>query len=257
VLSRRRLLQILGGATATLSLAGLAVEVLKSIYGWKGRAGVVPLLSLSYEENIPTYYSAVILLLASAMSGVLAATGRYEKKGDAVAWWGLCAGFFYISMDEVLQFHEKWGSSLHTSGVLHFSWVIPAAGILVVLALLYAPFLLRMPAPTRSRLVLAGAIYVVGAVVLELPLGAWTEAKGEKTLGYALIDWLEETMEMAGIVLYVVTAFDVLAARGTSLRFGAPPQGKSPPAQGTSAPAQGTSPPAQGASAPPGAEEPR
>lgn len=221
MLSRSKLRRILASATAIVSLAGLGVEVLKSIYRWKGRTGVVPLLSLSHEENIPTYYSAVILLLASAMSALLAAATRRERRSDSIAWWGLCAGFFYISMDEVLQFHEKWGSSFHTSGVLHFSWVIPAACILAVLAALYAPFLLRMPGRTRNRLLLAGAIYVIGAVVLELPLGAWTEEKGDKTLGYALIDWVEETMEMAGIVLYVLTTFDLLSARGASLRFGA------------------------------------
>lgn len=233
-ISRSTLRWVLAGATALVSLAGLTVEVLKSIYRWKGREGVVPLLSLSYEENIPTYYSAVILLLASAGSALLAAAVRRDSRRDSLAWWGLCAGFFYISMDEVLQFHEKWGSSFHTSGVLHFAWVIPAAGILVVLGLLYAPFLLRMPSRARRRLLLAGAVYVTGAVVLELPLGAWTEEKGEKTLGYALIDWVEETMEMGGIAFYLLVVFDLLAARGTSLRFGGPAPS---PAPADSAPA--------------------
>lgn len=215
-----------------MSLAGLTVEVLRSIYRWKGRAGVVPLLSLSYEENIPTYYSAVLLLFASAMSALLAADTRRQSRRDSIAWWGLCAGFFYISVDEVLQFHERWGASIHTSGVLHFSWVIPAGGVLVVLAALYAPFLYRMAPRLRYRILLAGAVYVIGAVVLELPLGAWTEEKGEKNLEYALIDWLEETLEMTGIALYLLTTFDLLAARSVSLRFAAPapaPEAEGPP----------------------------
>jgi hypothetical protein len=205
-----------------VSLAGLTVEVLKWTYRWKGRTGVVPLLSLSYEENIPTYYSAMIVLFASVMSALLAAATWRERRSSSIAWWGLCAGFFYISVDEVLQLHERWGSQIHTSGVLHFSWVIPAGCVLVVVAALYAPFLYRMPKPTRHRLLLSGAVYVIGAVVLELPLGAWTEEKGEKNLEYALIDWVEETMEMTGIGLYLLTTFDLLAARGASLRFGAP-----------------------------------
>lgn len=211
-----------------MSAAGLAVELLKSIYHWKGRTGVVPLLSLSYEENVPTYYSAAILLFASLASALAAAAFRRERRRDSIAWAGLAAGFFYISMDEVLQFHEKWGSSIHTTGILHFSWVIPAAAILAVLAVLYAPFLLRLPPRTRNRLLLAGAVYVTGAVVLELPLGAWTEEKGEKTLGYALIDWLEETLEMTGIVLYLLTVFDLLSSRDTTLRFAAPAPAPAP-----------------------------
>lgn len=214
-----------------MSLAGLTVEALKSIYHWKGRTGVVPLLSLSHEENVPTYYSAAILLLAALGSALLSAAVRRDGRRDSMAWGGLAVGFFYISMDEVLQFHEKWGSSIHTTGVLHFSWVIPAGVLLAALGALYAPFLLRMPARWRNRLLLAGAVYVTGAVVLELPLGAWTEAQGEKTLGYALIDWLEETLEMTGIALYLLTVFDLLSARGTTLRFGAiaPPPGAEGP----------------------------
>lgn len=205
-----------------MSLAGLGVEVLRSYYHWKYREDdIVALLSLSEEQNLPTFYSAVLLLFASLASALLAGASR-AKRWEAVAWWGLCAGFFYIAVDEVLQFHETWGANIHTTGVLHFSWVIPAAGLLAVLAVLYAPFLLRMPARERNWLILAGVVYVTGAVGLELPLGVWTEEKGDKTLGYALIDWVEETLEMTGIVLYLFVTFDMLARRGVTIRFGAP-----------------------------------
>jgi hypothetical protein len=33
---------------------------------------------------------------------------------------------------------------------------------------------------------------------MELPLGWWTERFGDDGLGYALIDWVEETLEMTG-----------------------------------------------------------
>jgi hypothetical protein len=37
-----------------------------------------------------------------------------------------------------------------------------------------------------------------------LPLGWWVERAGNDNLGYALIDWVEETMEMIGASLAVV-----------------------------------------------------
>ena len=93
--------RILAGLTALVSLAGLLVEVLKSIYRWKGRSGVVPLFSLSHEQNLPTYFTAVLLVLAASMSALLAASSRRESlprehsehRRDPFAWWGLCAGF--------------------------------------------------------------------------------------------------------------------------------------------------------------------
>lgn len=200
-------------STAAVSLAGLTVEVLKSIYRWKGRGGIVPLLSLSHEQNVPTLYSALLLLFAAGLSALLAAQARRGDRRDMWPWAGLAAGFFYISVDEVLELHEQWGRSFRLGGALHYGWVVPAAGIVLAVGLLYTRFLLRAPKPLRYRLLIAGAIYVFGAVGMELPLGYWVEKEGEKTLGYALIDWVEETLEMAGIALYIVTVARELGSR--------------------------------------------
>lgn len=254
VLSPSRFRRVLAVATAVVSLAGLVVEVLKSIYRWKGRRGLVPLLSLSHEQNVPTFHTATLLLLAASMSALLAARSRRRDRRDALAWWGLAAGFFYISVDEVLELHEQWGRPFHYGGVLHFGWVLPAGCIVLLLAVLYTRFLARLPPRVRNRLLLAGGIYVLGAVVMELPLGYWAEKEGEKTLGYALIDWVEETLEMTGIVLFLFTAFDLLAAAGVALRFGArsPTGGRSAPEEAGSDPKEAAisgpeAPPAPGA----------
>ena len=90
------------------------------------------------------------------------------------------------------------------SGVLYFNWVIPAVAILGVLAAVFLPFVRALPATTRRRLVVAGVIYIGGAVGMELPLGWWVERAGPDNLGYALIDWVEETLELVGASLAVV-----------------------------------------------------
>src|SRR5881392_807608 len=70
-----------------------------------------------------------------------------------------------------------------------------AIAILIALSLLYLRFVIALPKPTRIGLIVAGIIYIGGAVGMELPLGWWTERFGNDGLGYALIDWLEETLE--------------------------------------------------------------
>lgn len=229
VLSPSTLRRVVAVATALVSLAGLLVEVLKSIYRWKGRGGIVPLLSLSHEQNLPTFHTALLLLLAATLSALLATQARRQERRDVLPWWGLCAGFFYISVDEVLELHEQWGRPFRLGGVLHFGWVVPAAGILLVLAVLYARFLWRLPPRVRFRLVLAGGVYVLGAVAMELPLGYWVEKQGDKNLEYALIDWVEETLEMTGIALFVFTAIDMLSTAGARVRFGAPEAAETAP----------------------------
>lgn len=109
-----------------------------------------------------------------------------------------------MSLDEAIEIHEYLGWLVDGEGVFYFAWVIPAGAIVAALGLFYLPFLRRLPAGTRWRFVAAGAIYVGGALLMELPLGYWVEHHGDDNLGYGLIDWVEETMELAGLSLFAV-----------------------------------------------------
>ena len=60
-----------------------------------------------------------------------------------------------------------------------------------------------------------------GALLMELPLGYWTEQYGTENFGYALIDWVEETLEMAGVSVFPLALLDYLTtpAAGLTLTF--------------------------------------
>ena len=109
------------------------------------------------------------------------------------------------------------------SGVLYFGWVIPAAILVSVFVLSYRRFLEDLPRITRFRFIRAGAVFVGGAMGVELILGYWTELHGIDNLGYALIDWVEETMEMAGVGLFISALVAVLADQTGQVRLIAGP----------------------------------
>ena len=73
-----------------------------------------------------------------------------------------------------------------------------------------------------------GGLHGGGALFLELPLGWWTERAGEHSLGYALIDWVEETMEMLGAALFLLSLIRYLREQHGELRLA--PQPEDPPA---------------------------
>jgi hypothetical protein len=174
---------------ALVSGAGLAVEVAHS--------PLVQHLSLSYEGNVPTWFSSMLLFACALAAGRIARGAVALRKH----WWGVAIVFGYASLDEAAEIHEHLGGQFDLHGVLYFDWVIWAAVLLVALAILYWPFMRRIDPKTRNRLIVAGAVYISGAVIMELPLGWWTDHAGPDTMGYALIDWLEETMEMIGASL--------------------------------------------------------
>lgn len=182
---RRRLLW----AVAAVSGLGLVAEA------WAARSrdavieALLPKLSLSYEANVPTWFSSSLLLACAVAAWVI--PGRH---------WKFIAGLAaYMSLDEAAELHEHLGG--HFSSVIYFDWVIPAAVIVSALVIAFIPFIRALHPRTRWRLIMAGAIYVGGALVMELPLGWWTAHHGMDNFGYALIDWVEETMEMIGSAL--------------------------------------------------------
>lgn len=189
--------RLLFAGIAAVAGLGLAVEL------WHARSHdaiievLVEKLSLSAEANVPTWFASS-LLLACALAAASIARARPAGAPWQRHWWGLAIGFTYASLDEAVELHEHLGGRFETSGVLYFDWVIPAIAIVAVLAAIYLPFVRALPAATRARLIAAGAIYIGGAVLMELPLGWWTERAGPDSLGYALIDWVEETMELIG-----------------------------------------------------------
>lgn len=193
----RTLLLCAGAAIAAL---GLGVE----LWHWLGDAhsdaaeSLVAMLSLSYEANLPTWYSSGLLLCCALACGAVA-TGPH--------WWGLVVGFSYMSLDEAAELHERLGGITETGGVLYFDWVIPAALLVLVVGALYVPFLRTLPSAIRHRFVIAGALYLGGAVLMELPLGYWTERAGSDNLTYALIDFVEESLELAGASLFLLAVW--------------------------------------------------
>jgi hypothetical protein len=216
--SQRSLRRSLWCATALVSLLGLLVELLHYLRP-SFRGVVIPLFSLSIEGNFPTWYASGLLLCCGLW--LLAITVGVRQRGEPYGFrWGLLAcGFLFMSLDEAIELHENLGQLLDLHGVLFFSWVVPAGLLVLGLAILYLPFLKHLPSDSRLRFVLAGGLYLTGALVLELPLGHWAERHGHDNLTYVLIDWVEETLELVGATYFLLSLTRYIGAQLGELRI--------------------------------------
>lgn len=186
--------------------AGLVVELARYLGSLDPESELRSALSLSYEGNLPTWYSSG-LLWTSALG--LAGCGQRELGRDRAWWWGLAVIFMLLSLDESIELHEELGGAeLH--GVLYFSWVVPGALLTGLFCAAYLRFWWRLPPTTRRGFAWAFAIYVGGALGMELPLGAWYERRGDEDLGYAMLDFVEEALEIAGLSVFLVAIVEQL-----------------------------------------------
>lgn len=218
VLQERSLRRALLGTSGGVALLGLGAEVVHQLVPAK-RWAVLPFFSLSCEGNFPTWYAA-LLLAGCGLTLLLIAAGARQSGAAYSRHWGLLGAIFlYMSVDEAVELHEQLGELVELHGVLYFSWVVPAAVLVLLLGVAYLRFLLHLPARTRWRFVLAGALYVGGALGLELPLGFWAERAGRDNLVYGLIDWVEETLELVGASLFLCSLLGYLGEQHGELRL--------------------------------------
>jgi hypothetical protein len=213
-LSPRAVATAFAAIVGLLLLSHVLVQILGRALGDDQLLGLLPLLNVGTERNLPTFYSASTMLLCS---GLLLLLVRLEWRAPGAArlfWAGLAAVFFALACDEMLVLHEKLiepvRSALGTSGVLYYAWVIPYGAFALAFAGAYSRFLWRLPRRTAGLLVLSGAVFVSGALGLEMAGGYWRESYGHDGV-YVALQTIEEALEMSGIVLFLYSLLDYMA----------------------------------------------
>jgi hypothetical protein len=189
-----------------LVVAGGLAAFVRVVPGDRVRAHLVRMFDLDTEANIPTWYSSSTLLLCAGLLTVIFLSKRRVRDPAARNWGWLAAVFLCLSLDEAAAIHEQAGyffrDRLHAGGLLHFAWVIPGAILVAVFVLSFRKFLRDLPLDTRVRFVVAGAVYVGGALGLELVEGAVFESAGKNAVFHVLV-LVEETLEMVGVLIFM------------------------------------------------------
>ena len=202
-----RIIALLWIATAIVLGLGILREVVVSLIGTDTALKDLRHFSLDSEHSLPAWYESVTMLAASGVLATLAALARHNDFRNRLPWMLLAAIFFLMSIDEVVAFHEVTMAPLrqafNLSGFLHFAWVIIAAPLLLVLAIFFIPFMLRLPRATAARFFIAGAMFVGGAFGLEFVGGYYVSMGGDQYLPYRIASACEECLEIVGMTLFL------------------------------------------------------
>lgn len=199
--------------TIFVLLAANILGIISTFYfGYGSVKGVVPLFDFNTEKNIPTFFSSLLLLLSATLFLIIA---NHHKKLNTSYWpWvGLSVIFLLLAIDETSVLHERLGAFLHeslnTSGIFLFAWIIPYGIALFVLLIVYAKFLRQLPSETRTLLIIAGIVFVIGAIGFEMLGGQHADEYGYKTFIYSVFYTFEELFEMFGvsILLYALLSY--------------------------------------------------
>jgi len=164
------------------------------------------LFELDEENNVPTWFSSFLLLNNAIVTLFFA---QFRLDGLKVHWHFLSAGFLVLAADEVAGLHETF----HTA--IDFSWVIPAAAFVALVLLYFIPFLKHLEKRLMIGFMLAGMVYVGGALGIEM----LAQDMDEDTMVYGFYTAVEEGMEMLGAWLFLTVSLQALQGNDVNVRF--------------------------------------
>jgi hypothetical protein len=202
-----RIILLLKLAVACILALGILREFVVGAIGTETVLKDLRHFALDAERSLPAWYESINMITCAMLLCVIAALSVSLAPRNTRHWAILAAIFLLMSIDSSVSFHEVTVSPLrsafHLSGVFYFSWVVLAAPLVVAVGLYFVPFLLRLPTRTALQFLLAGTIYVGGALGMEFVCGYLATTVGMDTLTYKAAAAIEEILEPIGLTLFL------------------------------------------------------
>lgn len=208
---------------AALFAASLVITTYSYLTSGTGLEAVHRLLELGTEANLPTFWSTFNLLVAALLLLVIAGSQRAARAPRWQLWFVLAGGLALMAVDEAAGLHENASLFQGYTGALvpvlqHNAWVLYGAIVAVVVGVAMIPLLASLPRDTQLRFLLAGFVFLGGALGLEAAAGAvlysWVEARDDIEL---FLRQFEEGAEMLGIAIFNVALFREIVRRELSV----------------------------------------
>lgn len=181
----------------------------------------IRLLDFDTEGNLPTFYSALAILFCSVLLFII--YKNHTGKRWRFHWLGLAIIFLFLAFDEALVLHEELGDFteqfINPSGFLCFAWVLPYGILLALFVISYFRFILHLPTRTRRLFVLAGALFVFGAIGLEVVSAREAGLHNTSTVFYNVLYTIEEFCEMLAMALFAYSLLDYIKHRVGAIKI--------------------------------------
>lgn len=219
-------LKVLLSIITALFVAHVMYLMTMFVYGYRFRS-LFKLFNFNDEGNFPTFYAVMALFLAALLLFVVGILKRSHKLKDGNYWLALSGIFTFLAFDEAAEVHERLNHIVRpylpeaSYDFLFWAWVVPYAIFALIVAFSFIKFLVRLPRRTTILFVISGAIFVTGAIGLELFNSYFWYNQGAGSLGLHMAFTLEELLEKIGIAFFIFAILDYIKNNmGKELVFG-------------------------------------
>jgi hypothetical protein len=220
-LRRRLLWTLLVVPTLALSALSLLVTLAFPTPGPKLQQWV-GYLDVDAEGNLPTWWAVGLLAIAAVAHLVVGLAGRATGAPASVGWLVTAAILAGMSLDDMTSIHERIGDMVKPEGAaaadapggqFSFYWVIPGAGVALVIAVVVGALALRLRGRPRWLLVSGLGVLFFFALGLEGIEGAVIASHAGNRAVEVLAYHVEELGENVGALLLIGAATSALTVR--------------------------------------------
>ena len=202
-----RLLLICSATLIALSFAGqMAVHLAPDFLG---RDFFALNFDVDHERSVPTLFSVLLHLCACVSAFLVGWTLRQSMRPFATMWLLVALLFMLTMVDEHVSAHERLMEPLSSrfedrSGVFYFSWVIVGLPLAGLLAMAFLRPVLALPRDIRRLVILSAALFLGGAVGVEMLGGGYIAAGSHwRAAGMEPFLHVEEGLEMFGLSTFI------------------------------------------------------
>jgi hypothetical protein len=212
-----QIIRVLGIIALFIVMASVGGQLIKYLTGHESVYGLIPLFFLGYECNVPTYFISFLGLFSALLLLGIKILEQNRKSPHSSKWVILSIGFFYISIDEIISLHEKLIKPISGLlgdghlGIFTFAWVLVGIPVVIILAIFFFRFLMQLNQNTKISFLIAATLYIGGSIGLELIGGRYFELHGSNNLTYCMMQNMEETLEMVGLIVFIWGLLSYLA----------------------------------------------
>ena len=204
--SPRTIVKYLMMGVIFFTLVSTGIQICKYVFNYRDEW--MNLFNLDRELNFPTWYSALMIVLCAVLLRIIALGKKQQGDRYTKDWQLLSVIFGFLALDEVVSLHEiliipELSEALHLPWFLHSAWVIPGTLFTIWFIRRYSKFVRHLAPESRQHFVLAGCIYIGGALIFEMIGSHFAESLSQQNIVYALIATVEEFLEMTGIVTFI------------------------------------------------------
>lgn len=221
--SRRRLLWIAAIGFTLMLVVGFVAHYLRANLdtttpGWDALSALASLIYADGEANLWAWASGLLLAAIGLSLAAIGFAVRNER-ASSVPYFLLAAVAVVLSADEIAQLHEKL-ARFDLGSRFTYAWLTVGVPLAVIAGLIVLWIAKRINRHLRRRLVVAGIIFLLGAVGFEaiggIVVGGQANDLARASLPQHMMVALEEGLEVTGAFLALAAALSALTIERTT-----------------------------------------